>query len=249
MKTTNEQIKNIIKEILEQQDGLGKSSVSKSSLAKNLKQRSADTSSQKGVDNIERGIIEEIEKKLTKLAELSNLKSGNLFSFLKRINSLMEKEIKKIEAKGSPNKLNESLSTLIKNKSLDKETVEKVDNKLSDNEGYQLAKQLFSIIAQEDTEESNNLEEGPLDWMKNKYLQAQVDGGMLIDMLKEHPKFAPILKLSPALLALAYTAVSAEVGNLNAQTGLTAAEIMIKKGKLDVNSLADMMNEQRKIDG
>ena len=104
MKTTNEQIKNIIKEVLQEQDGLGKSVVSKSTSIKNLKQRSADAAAQKGIDNVERGIIQQLEKKLTKLAELSNLKSGNLFSFLKRINDLMEKEIEKIESGAKHNK-------------------------------------------------------------------------------------------------------------------------------------------------
>ena len=249
MKTTKKQIKNIIKEVLEEQSGLGKSVVSKSTSVKNLKQRSIDTSAQKGVDNIERGIIQQLEEKLTKLAELSNLKSGNVFSFLKRINSLMEKEIKKIEASTSPNKLNESLSTLIKNKTLDKETMEKIDNKLSDNEGYQLAKQLFSIIDQEDPEELKDLEEAPLDWMKNKYLQAQVDGMMLIDMLKQDSRFAPILKLSPAILATAFAAVKMETTGFDGQTAAGAIEILAKKGKLDVNSIVDMMNEQRKMDG
>ena len=145
----------------------------------------------------------------------------------------------------------EGMVDLIKNKSLDKETVEKVDNKLSDDEGYQLAKQLFSIIAQEDTGESNNLEEGPLDWMRNKYVQAQVDGMMLVDMLKEDPKFAPILKLSPAILALAYAYVGMETGVPESQLAATAAEIVAKKGKLDIDSISGIANmtEQRKVDG
>tara|TARA_B100000035_G_C20941226_1_gene527632 strand:+ start:575 stop:1060 length:486 start_codon:yes stop_codon:yes gene_type:complete len=143
----------------------------------------------------------------------------------------------------------EGMADLIKNKNLDKETVEKVDNKLSDNEGYQLAKQLFSIINQEDTDKSNDLDEGPLDWMQDKVRQAYVDGMILTDMLKKDPAFAPILKLSPAMLALAYAYIGMETGVPESQIAATAAEIVIKKGKLDVNSLADMVNEQRKIDG
>ena len=146
----------------------------------------------------------------------------------------------------------EGVVDLIKNKSLDKETVKKVDNKLSDNEGYQLAKQLFSIIDQESAEESNNLDEGSLDWMRDKYSQALAGGITLKAMLENHPKFGPILKLTPAMLALAYIAANAHsTGAISPSDAATAAEIMIKKGNLDIDSISGIANvtEQRKVDG
>ena len=46
---------------------------------------------------MERGIIQQVENNLSKLADITNLRSGNTFSFLKKLNKLIEKEIEKIE--------------------------------------------------------------------------------------------------------------------------------------------------------
>lgn len=98
MKITNEEIKKIINEVLDEEDShFGKTSVTRTDSAKNLKQRSRDAISQKGVDNMERGIIQKIENNLSKLADVTNLRSGNVFTFLKKLNMLIEKEIQKIE--------------------------------------------------------------------------------------------------------------------------------------------------------
>jgi len=99
MKTTDEEIKKIINEILSEKDGsnFGQSTVSKTDAVKNLKQRTKDAASQSGVDNVERGIIQKIENNLTELASLTNLKTGRTFSFLKKINLLMEKEIQRLK--------------------------------------------------------------------------------------------------------------------------------------------------------
>ena len=100
MKITDEEIKKIINEVLNEQDDFGKTTVSRTDSAKNLRQRTRDAISQKGVDNVERGIIQKIENNLSKLADHTNLKSGNTFSFLRKLNALLEKEIQKFESEG-----------------------------------------------------------------------------------------------------------------------------------------------------
>jgi len=99
MKISEEEIKKIINEVLNENDDFGRKSVSKSDSSKNLKQRSRDALSQKGVDSVERGIIQQIEDNLSKLADLTNLKSGNTFSLLRRLNAIIEKEIKRLQSK------------------------------------------------------------------------------------------------------------------------------------------------------
>ena len=102
MKNLRDQLKQIIKEQLENeepQQKFGTGSVSTSDAAKGYKQRAADTSKQLGVAPRERAIITQIETNLQKLADLSNIKSGNVFSILNRLNKLIEDQIEKIEAK------------------------------------------------------------------------------------------------------------------------------------------------------
>ena len=97
MKITDKEIKKIIREVLDEQDEFGKTAVSRTDSTKNLRQRTRDAVSQKGVDNMERGIIQQVENNLSKLADITNLRSGNTFAFLKKLNKLIEKEIQKIE--------------------------------------------------------------------------------------------------------------------------------------------------------
>ena len=97
MKISKEKLMEIITEEL---GALGSTSISKSDRAKELRQKMRDTSSETGVDTKERGIIQRIEQNLTTLADLTNIKSGATFAFLKRLNALMEKEIEKL--KGDP---------------------------------------------------------------------------------------------------------------------------------------------------
>lgn len=99
MKITNKEIKKIIKEVLDEQEKFGKASVTTSDSVKSLKQRSKDASSQQGVDNRERGIIQQIETNLAKLADVADIRSGKVFSILKRLNKIIEEEIQKIKAK------------------------------------------------------------------------------------------------------------------------------------------------------
>ena len=96
MKITKEHLKQIIKEEIEAVD-FGKTSISRTDSTKNLRQRTRDAISQKGVDNMERGIIQRVENNLSKLADITNLRSGNTFAFLKKLNTMIEKEIQKIE--------------------------------------------------------------------------------------------------------------------------------------------------------
>ena len=91
MKISKETLKKIILE------ELGKDTVSRTDASKDLKQRSRDMISQKGVDNKERGIIQQIEQNLAKLADLTDIKSGNVFAVLKRLNDIIEAQIKKLE--------------------------------------------------------------------------------------------------------------------------------------------------------
>ena len=95
MKISKEKLIDLIKEELEQ--AFGSDSVSRSARSKELRQKVKASSSEQGVDSKERGIIQRIEANLTKLADLTNLKSGSTFALLKRLNGLMEKEIEKLE--------------------------------------------------------------------------------------------------------------------------------------------------------
>jgi len=102
MKISKEMLKEIIKEELENQKAFGADTTSQSNRKKDLKQKFKDVSSEKGVDNRERGIVQRIEQNLTKLADLTNIKSGQTFALLKRLNSMMEKEIAKLESGAQP---------------------------------------------------------------------------------------------------------------------------------------------------
>lgn len=98
MKISKEKLKEIIKEEIEDQK-LGQGSVSRQDVSKDLRQRSKDVSKQLGVDNKERAIIQQIEKNLQKLADLTNLKTGTVFATLVRLNKQIEAQIQKLEAK------------------------------------------------------------------------------------------------------------------------------------------------------
>lgn len=97
MKISKEMLKEIIKEELENQKAFGTDSTSQSKRKQDLKQKFKDVSDQKGVDNKERGIVQRIEQNLTKLADLTDIKAGQTFALLKRLNLMMEKEIEKLE--------------------------------------------------------------------------------------------------------------------------------------------------------
>lgn len=92
MKITKEHLKQIIKEELDQVD-FGKQKTSRGAASANLKQRSKDMQAQKGVDDIERGIITQIEQLLTRLADETDIKSGAVSSNLKKIYNLLQKSL------------------------------------------------------------------------------------------------------------------------------------------------------------
>ena len=92
MKISKEELKKIILEELEQMD-FGKKKTSRGQASADLRQRSKDMQSQKGVDDKERGIITQIEQMLTKLANETDIKSGNVYSNLKKIYLLLQKSL------------------------------------------------------------------------------------------------------------------------------------------------------------
>lgn len=108
MKISKEALKEIIKEELEalsEQDqpdsdsqkssepGFGKQTASRGQSSANLKQRAKDMASQKGIDDKERGIINQIENLLSQLADATDIKSGAVGSNLKRLYNLLKKEL------------------------------------------------------------------------------------------------------------------------------------------------------------
>ena len=92
MKITKEMLKQIIKEELEQAE-FGKERTSRGQASAGLKQRSKDMQSQKGVDDLERGIITQIEDLLTKLADKTDIKGGSVNSKLKKLYSVLKQEL------------------------------------------------------------------------------------------------------------------------------------------------------------
>ena len=94
MKISKEELKRIIQEEL---STFGKDVTSKSDASANLKQKMRDMSAQQGVDNRERGIIQRMEQNLAKLADLTDIKSGSVFSTLKKLNTIIEDQIAKLE--------------------------------------------------------------------------------------------------------------------------------------------------------
>lgn len=133
----------------------------------------------------------------------------------------------------------EGVVDLIKNKSLDDEAVEEIGDKLSDNEGFQLAVKMFSAIDQMDPEEVAGLDEASMDWLTSKIVQGVIAKDNLMNTIKSDPRFAPILKLTPAALALSFLYFKHASGaGIGADDFTTAAELIMKKGKIDLDSLA-----------
>jgi hypothetical protein len=106
MKNFRDQLKSIIREQLEDEpqsttpsQKLGSGAVSATDASKSYRDKAQSTAAQQGIDNKERAIIQQIETNLQKLADLSNIKSGNVFSILNRLNKLLEDQIQKLEAK------------------------------------------------------------------------------------------------------------------------------------------------------
>ena len=101
MKITKERLLEIIKEEVDNA-GFGKDAISRSDRAKELRKKMKSAATETGVDTKERGIVQRIEQNLTKLADLTDIKTGSTFTLLNRLNTLMEKEIQKLEG-GSKN--------------------------------------------------------------------------------------------------------------------------------------------------
>jgi hypothetical protein len=102
MKISKEALKEIIREEIEaltEQEktepsgDFGKQRKSRGAASAGLKQRSKDMQSQKGVDDLERGIINQIEDLLTKLADKTDIKGGAVNSKLKKLYSILQQEL------------------------------------------------------------------------------------------------------------------------------------------------------------
>jgi DNA-binding TFAR19-related protein (PDSD5 family) len=93
MKITDEEIKKIINEVLNEQDDFGKTKASIGQRSADLKQRSKEIHTQRGVDDKERGIISQIEKLLTQLADQTDIKGGVVNSKLKKLYSVLKSEL------------------------------------------------------------------------------------------------------------------------------------------------------------
>jgi len=95
MKITKELLKEMIEE--EAAKAFGADSSTRTSMSQDLRKRSKEAVKQQGIDNRERGIIGRMEKNLAKLADLTDIKSGNVFATLKRINKIIEDQIAELE--------------------------------------------------------------------------------------------------------------------------------------------------------
>lgn len=99
MKITKEDLMEIIKEEMAELDNTdtdlkSADSVTATDAAKNMRSNAKEISKQAGVTIQERGIIKQFVAMLTKYAEVSNIKSGNIFSILNKLNDNMAKQIK-----------------------------------------------------------------------------------------------------------------------------------------------------------
>lgn len=95
MKITKELLKEMIEE--EAAKAFGSDTSTRTDTSKDLRKRSKDAVKQQGIDNRERGIIGRMEKNLAKLADLTDIKSGNVFATLKRLNKIIEDQIAELE--------------------------------------------------------------------------------------------------------------------------------------------------------
>jgi len=97
MKIDRDTLKKIILEELEavtsDEPEFGKVRSSRGQASADLKQRSKDMQSQKGVDDKERGIISQIEKLLTQLADQTDIKGGAVNSKLKKLYNVLKSEL------------------------------------------------------------------------------------------------------------------------------------------------------------
>ena len=101
MKISQEELIKIIKE--EVQNALGGSSLTKSAASKDLTQQKKDVASgQEGITNLERGVIADFVKTLTTAAETENIKTGQIFSLLNKVNDVLKKRIAKSQQNNDP---------------------------------------------------------------------------------------------------------------------------------------------------
>ena len=133
----------------------------------------------------------------------------------------------------------ESVADAIENKTIQPDDVAKIGKKHLQDPGFQQALEMFAALSKADPDADGEIDEGAMDWINLKIIQGMQAGENLSDTLKSDPKFAPMLKLSGAGLALAFLSFKMESGGLNPEDGLTAAQILSLKGKIPLDNLAD----------
>tara|TARA_R100001443_G_scaffold117270_1_gene141008 strand:+ start:955 stop:1317 length:363 start_codon:yes stop_codon:yes gene_type:complete len=75
----------------DEQAKLGKSSMTKSDVRKDLRTQRQNVGEFQGITNVERAIIQDFVKTLKQAAEVTNIKTGGVFSLLNRVNKMMKK--------------------------------------------------------------------------------------------------------------------------------------------------------------
>ena len=135
--------------------------------------------------------------------------------------------------------INEGIVDLIKSKKLDDKSVEKIGKKLSDEEGFKMAVQLFSSLSEIDSEEMKGLDEGAGEWINSAVVSAMIAKESLVDTLKSDPRFAPVLKLGAPALALALLYFKHKTGSIQGSDYVAATEIIVKNGNIGLEKLAD----------
>jgi len=133
----------------------------------------------------------------------------------------------------------EGVVDLIRNKTLDRESIEKIGDKLSDNKDFEMAIQLFKALDQTNPEEIEALDEGAMDWINSKIVQGMIAKDNLVGLLKSDSRFAPLLKMSSPALALAFLYYKNESGGLNPEDYQSALEMIVKKGNISLEDLAN----------
>lgn len=136
----------------------------------------------------------------------------------------------------------EGVVDLIKNKKLDGDAIEEIGDKLSKKEGFNLAVQFFSSLGEMDPDEMEELDEGALEWIDSKIVQGLIAKDKLVDTLKTDPRFSPILKLGAPALAMAYLYYKHKTSGVDPSDLASAAELIVRKGKIDLESLAQGTN-------
>ena len=139
-----------------------------------------------------------------------------------------------------------ALAAAIEDETIQPEDIAKIGEKQLQDPGFQQALEMFSALSRAGENGTDEIDEGAMDWINMKIIQAMQAGENLSDTLKSDPKFAPMLKLTPAALALAFLYFKLESGGMNPQDVTTAGELLIRKGNIGLENLADAILTEKK---